>query len=104
MSAGASIQGETSKKKRLSGKEILIERAIQAYIEDFDRNNHRDGTSLRNETIKWTAAANFAKNWDINAEDMLSMWKRSTKNAFIDTRHNQPTEGIRLLAETSFMK
>ena len=89
--------GEPAKKKKLSGKEILIERAIQAYIEDFDRNNRRDGTSLRNETRKWTAAVSFAKNWDINAEDMLSMWKRSTKNAFIDNGHNQPTEGIRLL-------
>ena len=83
--------------KKIPGKEILIERAIQAYIVDFDRNNHRDGTSLRNETRKWTAAANFAKNWDINAEDMLSMWKRSTKDAFVDTKRNQPTEGIRRL-------
>ena len=83
--------------KEIPGKEILIERAIQAYIVDFDRNNHRDGTSLRNETRKWTAAANFARNWDINAEDMLSMWKRCSKNAFIDTRRNHPTEGIRRL-------
>lgn len=25
------------------------------------------------------------------------MWKRSTKNAFVDTKRNQPTEGIRRL-------
>ena len=82
--------------KKLSGKELLIERAIQAYIKDFDHNNNRDG-SLRDETIKWTAAANFAQNWDIDAEDMLSMWKRCTKNAFIDTRHNHPSQGITVL-------
>ena len=87
---------EKVKMKKLSGKEILIERAIQAYIKDFDHNNNRDG-SLRDETIKWSAAANFAENWDIDADDMLSMWKRCTKRAFIDTRHNHPSQGIALL-------
>ena len=28
---------------------------------------------------------------------MLSMWKRCTKSAFIDTRHNHPSQGIALL-------
>lgn len=88
---------ETTKMKKLSGKEILIERAIQAYIKDFDRNNQPDGSSQRNETIKWTAAANFAVNWDVDADDMLSMWKRCTKGAFIDTQHNHPSQGITLL-------
>ncbi len=60
-------------------KDMLIERAIQAYIKDFDQNNHRDSNSLRNETIKWTSAANFSENWDVDAEDFLAMWKRSTK-------------------------
>ena len=80
--------------KELSRKGILIEKAIQAYIQDFDQNNHRDDSSLRNESIKWTAAANFAQNWDIDADDMLSMWKRCTKEAFIDTRYNHPSQGI----------
>lgn len=35
---------ETMKMKKISGKEILIERAIQAYIKDFDHNNNRDGS------------------------------------------------------------
>ena len=87
---------ETMKVKKLSGKEILIERAIQAYIKNFDDNNNRNG-SLRDETIKWTAVATFAENWDIGAEDMLSMWKRCTKGAFIDTRHSHPLQGITLL-------
>ena len=97
MSAEASLLQETANMKILSGKEILIERAIQAYIEDFDCNNRRDGISLRDETIKWSAAANFAQNWDIDAEDMLAMWKRCTKQAFIDNRHNHPSQGITLL-------
>ena len=88
------IPRETEKVKKLSGKEILIERAIQAYIEDFDHNNKRDGISVRNETAKWTAAANFAENWDINADDMSSMWKRCTKRAFIDTQHDHSSQGI----------
>ena len=94
---GSAAQQEPAKVKKLSGKEILIDRAIQAYIKDFDRNNHRDDNSLRDETIKWTAATKFAQSWDVDALDMLSMWKRCTKNAFIDTRHNHPTQGITLL-------
>ena len=78
-------------------KEILIERAIQTYIEDFDRNNRRDGISSRDESLKWSAAANFAANWDIDAPDMLSMWKKCTRQAFIDTRHSHPSHGITLL-------
>lgn len=35
---------------------------------DFDHNNNRDG-SLRDETIKWSAAANFAENWDYEETD-----------------------------------
>ena len=88
---------DPAKIKKLSGKEILINRAIEAYIKDFDRNNHRDEDSLRDETIKWTAAASFAQNWDQDAEDMLSMWKQCTKRAFIDTRHNHPSQGITML-------
>ena len=57
--------------KKLTSKEILIEKAIQAYIHDFDHNNNRDG-SLRDESIKWTAVANFAENWDIDATDIMS--------------------------------
>ena len=82
---------------KVSGKEFLIERAIQAYIKDFDRNNRRDGISTRDESIKWTAAANFARNWNVDADDMLSMWKICTKQAFIDTSHSHPTQGISLL-------
>ena len=78
-------------------KDVLIERAIQAYIKDFDQNNHRDSSSLRNETIKWTSAANFSENWDVDAEDLLTMWKHSTKKAFIDTSHSHPTQGITIL-------
>ena len=88
---------ETAKMKKLSGKKILIKRAIQAYTEDFDRINRRDDEFRRIDTIRWTAAANFARNWDINADDMLSMWKQCAKEAFIDTRHNHPSQGITLL-------
>ena len=97
----SSSRQEEVKIRKISGKQILIERAIQAYIKDFDRNNHRDDSCLRNETIKWTAAASFAENWDINAEDMLSMWKRCTRRAFIDTRYNHPSQGITLLLKKS---
>ena len=79
------------------GKKQLVERAIEAYIDDFDKNNLRDGVSLRNETVKWTAAATFAMNWDVDADDMLSMWKKCTNKAFIDTTHSHPTQGITLL-------
>ena len=68
----------------------------QQWLYLFDHNNNRDG-SLRDETIKWSAAANFAENWDIDANDKLLMWKRCTKRAFIDTRHNHPLQGIALL-------
>ena len=88
---------ENTKAKKLSGKELLIERAIQAYIKDFGDNNQHEGSSQRNETIKWTAAANFAVNWNVDADDMFSMWKRCTKEAFIDTQHNHPSQGITLL-------
>ncbi len=79
------------------GKDMLIERAIQAYIKDFDQNNNRNSNVLRNETIKWTAAANFSENWDIEADDFLAMWKCSTKKAFIDNAHSHPTQGINIL-------
>ena len=88
---------EESRMGKITGKEVLIERAIQTYIENFDRNNRRDGVSSRDESIKWSAAANFAANWDIDAPDMLSMWKRCTRRAFIDTRHNHPSQGITIL-------
>lgn len=93
--------GRTVEVKKTSGKEMLIERAIQAYIDDFDKNNKRDGESPRDETIKWTAAAAFAMNWDINAGDMLSMWKKCMKNAFIDTSHSHSTQGITILLKKS---
>lgn len=52
---------------------------------------------MRNETIKWTAAANFARFWDIEAEDFLSMWRKCTRKAFLDTPHSHPTQGITTL-------
>lgn len=89
--------GRTIDMKKASGKNMLIEKAIRKYIEDYDENNHRDDGSLRNETLKWIATANFAMNWDINAKDMLSMWKKCMKCAFIDTGYNHPTQGITIL-------
>lgn len=98
-STGVIPEQEPLEQPRLSGKELLIDRAIQAYIKNFDHNNQRDETSLRNETLKWTAAASFAENWDIDTDDMLSMWKKCTRKAFVDTRYHHPVQGITLLLE-----
>ena len=61
------------------GKKQLVERAIEAYIDDFDKNNLRDGVSLRNETVKWTAAATFAMNWDVDADDFAVVLRHNAE-------------------------
>lgn len=53
---------------------IVIERAIESYITDFDLYFYveRDGTRY-NEKYKWEAVQWFQKNWDIDDPDFSSM-------------------------------
>ena len=95
------VKHDLAKANKLSGKDILINRAIEAYIKNTDHSNYCDDNSLIYETLKWAAASTFAQNWDQDAEDMLSMWKECTKRACIDNLHNHPSQGITVLLKNS---
>lgn len=73
-------------------KAELFEPMVQAYIEDFEKNN---SPGARDETPKWEAVAVFQQHWNLEADDMLAMWKKSIGKAeFINTSYTYPASGI----------
>ncbi len=68
---------------------------IEQYITDFEKNNT---VGKRYETAKWTAVAQFQENWNIDSDDMLSMWKECIRGtSFLDSVHSYPSNGITML-------
>ncbi len=71
----------------------LVDPIIDLYIEHFADYNG----SVRNETLKWSAAERFKEHWNIDAEDLHGTWKASLNKSFIDTQHASPWTGIEKL-------
>ena len=55
--------------------EAKFEEALGAYKKAFN------ATHWNAERYKWVAIKNFQDNWDINAEDFLSMFNKATDKA-----------------------
>lgn len=73
-----------------------LDSVFRNYIDKFDLMND----PRHNETYKWEAIQNFQKNWNIDADDFMAMFRKAIASgeSLINTKVVQPTSGMIELA------